>query len=365
LAVKYMVIKEDIKKRLMNGEWSEGDRLPSSREFSQYYDSSVNTVEKAIKELAEEGWLIRDSRRGTFLDKKKVTLQDRSRLVAAFVLGIENPLWSAALRGAEDILYLKGYQLLTSSDDRDYKKLEFLVRGAVARKVEGVILSPIMSRGHEDINNRLFALLQDNGIKIVFLDRMISNTNIPYVTSDNIAGAYNLTKLLLDQGHRRILFIRNSNVSTMTERLFGFKQAFIDSGLEFSEEFDVIIPTESEDFSGEFDAYCNVFEQKMKQMSFTAVFTANDQIAEAAIRSFDKLNYRIPGDVSLVTYDAENLNRKVNRNVTGVSQPFYEMGQCAARKLLSMIEDHEDQHNFGQICKSTIYIGDSVSPVLS
>lgn len=95
----------------------------------------------------------------------------------------------------------------------------------------------------------------------------------------------------------------------------------------------------------------------MKEMRFTAVFTANDQIAEAAIRSFENLNYRIPEDISLVTYDAENLNRKIKLNVTGVTQPFYEMGQCAARMLLNLIDGNEDPYSYGQVCNSKLYRG--------
>ncbi|NUU60101.1 GntR family transcriptional regulator [Paenibacillus agri] len=360
---KYSVIKEDIKQRLISGEWTEGYRLPSSREFAQYYESSVNTIEKAIKELTEEGWLIRDSRRGTFMNKEKEILQGGTRLVAAFVFGIDNPIWATALRGVEDALFLRGYQLLSSSDDRNLEKLESLVRGAVERKVEGVILSPFMSEGHEEINNRIFSLLQDHGIKYISLDRVVYNTSIPYVTSDNIAGAYNLTKLLIEQGHRQMLFIKNSNISTINERLMGFKQAIVDSGLPYSHEFEVFIPTKYEDFSDEFDHYCDVLERKMKEMSFTAVFTANDQIAEAALRSLQSMNVRVPEDVSLVTYDAENLNRRIKLNVTGITQPFYEMGQCAAGLLLNMIDGNEDQLFYGQVCKSNIYIGETVRSI--
>ncbi|MFC3745090.1 GntR family transcriptional regulator [Paenibacillus sp. GCM10012306] len=360
---KYSVIKEDIKQRLISGEWTEGYRLPSSREFAQYYESSVNTIEKAIKELAEEEWLIRDSRRGTFMNKEKEIMQGGTRLVAAFVFGIDNPIWATALRGVEDALFLRGYQLLSSSDDRNLEKLESLVRGAVERKVEGVILSPFMSEGHEEINNRIFSLLQDNRIKYISLDRVVYNTSIPYVTSDNIAGAYSLTKLLIEQGHRRILFIKNSNISTINERLTGFKQAFVDSGLSYSDEFEVFIPTKYEDFSDEFDHYCEILERKMKEMSFTAVFTANDQIAEAALQSLEHMNVRIPEDVSLVTYDAENLNRRSKLNVTGITQPFYEMGQCAAGLLLNMMDGNEDQLFYGQVCKSNIYIGETVRSI--
>ncbi|MFF2092395.1 GntR family transcriptional regulator [Paenibacillus sp. NPDC058174] len=362
---KYSVVKRDIHNRLINGDWAEGFRLPSSREFAEYYNSSVNTVEKAIKELVHEGWLIRDSRRGTFIDKRKFAVQqDSTNLVAALVFSIENPLWAAALRGIEDVLYIKGYHLLSSSNDRNLEKLETLVKGVVARKVEGVILCPISGQGHEEINNRIFSLLQDNGIKAVCLDRTEHNSTIPYVTSDNISGAYQLTKLLIDQGHRRILFIRNSNVSTMDERLFGFKQAMSDSNLEYSEEFDMIIPTRMEDFADEFDWYCEALEQKMKKLSFTAVVTANDQIGEAVIHSFKKLNYSIPADVSLVTYDADNLSRKLNINVTGISQPFYEMGQCAAELLLNLLDRKGDSYDIGIVCKSKINIGESVKKIM-
>lgn len=361
--LKYISIKEDLKSRLMNAQWNQGDRLPSSRELSQYYDSSVNTVEKAFKELVEEGWLIRDGRRGTFMNKGEVPLHDRSRLVTAFVFSIENPLWASALRGVEDVLYSQKYHLISSSNDRNLEKLELLVSAAVEKKVEGVILSPVFNQGYEEVNNRIFSLLENNGIKIVCLARTIYNTDIPYVTSDNISGAYKLTKLLINQGHQRILFIRNSNFGSVSERLFGFKQAFFDSNIEYFEEFDVFVPTSFEDFHDEFDAYCQALEQKIKQINFTAVFTANDQIAEAAVCVLEKMEYNIPGDVSLVTYDALNLNQKIKLNVTGIVQPFYEMGQAAAKLLINLINRNEDPNCIGQVCKSKIYLGETVRSI--
>ncbi|MBJ6361405.1 GntR family transcriptional regulator [Paenibacillus sp. GCM10012307] len=61
----YVKIKEDIKKRFQDGELPDEARLPSSRDFARGYRSSVNTLEKAVKELCVEGWLRRDNRSGT------------------------------------------------------------------------------------------------------------------------------------------------------------------------------------------------------------------------------------------------------------------------------------------------------------
>jgi DNA-binding LacI/PurR family transcriptional regulator len=361
----YTRIKEDIKRRIMEGEWLGDMRLPSSRDFAESYKSSVNTVEKAIKELCLEGLLRRDNRRGTFIENGVVSPlgQNRSGLVAASVIGIENPLWATALRGIEDVLHLHGFHLLSYSDDRSLDKLESLIKGAVAKRVDGVILSPIFDNDHVERNERLYEMLRSNGIKVIFLDRHLYNSDIPYVTSDNVSGAYHLTKMLIDKGHRRILFIRNSNLSTFNERLLGMKQAFLDSGIEFASDLDVLIPTAFENFQEEIEDYSLRVAAKIKELSCTAIFSANDQIAEAVIAALEELGIRFPEDVSLVTYDALNLNHKLKLNVTGINQPFYDMGRTAAIQLMNLVEGKEHLSVLGQICKAEINYGNSIESV--
>ncbi|MFD0671137.1 GntR family transcriptional regulator [Cohnella sp. GCM10027633] len=358
----YTRIKEDIKRRILEGEWLRETKLPSSRDFAESYKSSVNTVEKAIKELCAEGLLKRDNRRGTFIENGVVSPlgHNRTGLVAASVVGIENPLWATALRGIEDVLHLHGFHLLSYSDDRNLDKLESLIKGAVAKRVDGVILSPIFDKGHMERNERLYELLKSNGIKVIFLDRHMYHSDIPYVTSDNVSGAYNLTKLLLDKGHRRILFIRNSNLSTFHERLLGVKQAFLDYGVPFDDDLDVLIPTAFEDFEEEFADYSSRVAEAIGARSCTAVFTANDQIAEAAIAALNGLGIRFPEDVSFVTYDAWNLNRKLKLDVTGVNQPFYDMGRTAAIQLMNLIEGKDHLSVLGQICRAELNPGNTI-----
>jgi DNA-binding LacI/PurR family transcriptional regulator len=361
----YSRIKEEIKKRIMEGEWLGGARLPSSRDFAKYYSSSVNTVEKAIKELCAEGLLKRDNRRGTYIEAGVVSSggQNRSGLVAASVIGIENPLWATALRGIEDVLHLHGFHLLSYSDDRNLDKLESLIKGAIAKRVDGVILSPIFDKKHEDRNQRLYHILQTNGIKAIFLDRHSYNSDIPFVTSDNAAGAYKLTKMLIEKGHSRILFVRNLDLSTFFERLLGMKHAFLDAGIPFDADQDVLIPTEFENFEDDIEAYSHKVAALIKETSCTAIFAANDQIAEAVIAATELLEISVPQDISLVTYDALNLNRKLKLNVTGVNQPFYDMGRTAAMQLMNALNGKDHFSVQGQICKADIHNGNTIDTV--
>ncbi|QHW31392.1 substrate-binding domain-containing protein [Paenibacillus rhizovicinus] len=361
----YSRIKDDIKKRIMEGEWLGETRLPSSRHFAESYKSSVNTVEKAIKELCGEGLLKRDNRRGTYIEEGMLSQlgHNRSGLIAASVIGIENPLWATALRGIEDTLRLHGFHLLSYSDDRSLDKLESLIKGAVAKRVDGVIMSPIFDPDHMERNERLYEYLRANGIKVIFLDRHLYHSDIPYVTSDNVSGAYALTKMLLEKGHRRIMFVRNSNVSTFNERLLGMKQAFFDSGLEFDNALDALIPTEHENFEEEFESYSARIAEEIRARGCTAIFAANDQIAEAVIVALNELGMRFPQDISLVTYDALNLNRKLMLDVTGLNQPFYEMGRTAASQLMKLVEGKELLSVQGQICKADLNLGSTIGPV--
>lgn len=360
----YHRIKEDIRKRIHIGEWQGSSRLPSSRNLAESYQSSVNTIEKAIKELCGEGLLTRDNRRGTYLADGGLSSVSQSMsgsgLIAASVIGIDNPLWGAALRGIEDALQPKGYQLMSSSDNRSFDKLESFVASAIERQVEGIILSPIHGGQDELRSRQLYERLSASGIPVIFLDRRVWDSDIPFVTSDNAAGAYSLTKLLLAKGHRRIAFVRNSDLSTFYERLLGMRQAFIEAGVPFEADYDLSIPTRFENFESEIEAFVSRLAYALGTMRYTAVFAANDQIAEAALAALERLGRRVPDDMSLVTYDAQGLNGKLRLDITGANQPFYEMGRSAALQLLHAAEGKQPIAVAGHICKADIHYGSSV-----
>lgn len=61
----YTYFSEQIK--LGNLKWK--DKLPSRRSLSQHLGVSLNTVKMAYEQLAEEGYIVSDERRGFFVDK--------------------------------------------------------------------------------------------------------------------------------------------------------------------------------------------------------------------------------------------------------------------------------------------------------
>lgn len=72
----YYQLKEEIKEKISQGVWIKGECIDSERELSENYGVSRMTVRQALGELVQEGILIREKGRGTFVCEKKVKQQD-------------------------------------------------------------------------------------------------------------------------------------------------------------------------------------------------------------------------------------------------------------------------------------------------
>lgn len=66
-APKYQRLAADLRRRIEAGEWETGAQLPVEGELEQYYGVARNTVRLAVDVLVNEGRLVRQQGRGTYL----------------------------------------------------------------------------------------------------------------------------------------------------------------------------------------------------------------------------------------------------------------------------------------------------------
>lgn len=66
---RYEQVRWHIQALLTESKWDENTPLPSEQEFADKYQVSVGTVRKAVERLVEEGVLIKQQGRGTFLKR--------------------------------------------------------------------------------------------------------------------------------------------------------------------------------------------------------------------------------------------------------------------------------------------------------
>lgn len=63
----YQRMKQSVKENIENGVYRQGDKLPNETELEAIYSVSRITVRRAIKELCDEGLLVKKQGKGTFV----------------------------------------------------------------------------------------------------------------------------------------------------------------------------------------------------------------------------------------------------------------------------------------------------------
>lgn len=81
---KYRQVEEDLKYRILLGEWKPGDRLLSEEEFCKVYNVSRITIKRAISELELAGYLYQISGKGTFVKNYQEETQENNSVVKSF-----------------------------------------------------------------------------------------------------------------------------------------------------------------------------------------------------------------------------------------------------------------------------------------
>ncbi len=72
----YIQVRNDIRNKIENGEWKEGELIPTEMELSKSYGVSRVTIRTAIKALVQEQYLMRRAGFGTTVYKNKSSLSN-------------------------------------------------------------------------------------------------------------------------------------------------------------------------------------------------------------------------------------------------------------------------------------------------
>lgn len=77
---KYREVEEDLRYKILFGYWKPGDQILTEEELCKTYNVSRITVRKAIHELENAGYLVRQSGKGTFVTDWQENLAERPTL---------------------------------------------------------------------------------------------------------------------------------------------------------------------------------------------------------------------------------------------------------------------------------------------
>lgn len=232
---------------------------------------------------------------------------------AAIVAGI-----TGALGGSDYLL-----NLLNASDDPGDKMTSFVRNGGV----DGAL---IVSHHTSDA----FVDRIADAVPVVFGGRPVRRRDGDYVVDvDNVAGARNATRRLIDIGRTRIATISGPLTMVASEdRVQGFRAALADAGLTPYAE-------EEGDYSESSGA--EAARRLLDGGRPDAIFVASDLMARGALTALRSAGVRVPEDIALVGFDDSSVAITTDPQLTTMRQPMYAQGEAMARVLLSRLAGEE------------------------
>lgn len=249
-----------------------------------------------------------------------------SQTVGVVIPDLENPFFTAVVRGIDSVLQAAGYTLLLGNSDEDGERERNVLETLRADGVAGIIFVPInAARGaYRDV--------LAPPLHTVAVDRSPVNVRPDLVTVDNVEGTRRGVAHLIALGHREVALLGGPlRHSTATQRERGYEQALRDAGLPGRPEL-----IHRADFR-EGGGYTGMKTLLALPNRPTAVFVANNLMTLGAFRALHEAGVRIPEELALVGFDDMPWATSLNPPLTAVSQPSQEIGSAAADLLLDRI----------------------------
>jgi len=248
-----------------------------------------------------------------------------SRVVGVVVSDLGNQFYARLAAGIEQTLREADYQMVLLGDNSESAEEVAGARTFLAMRAPGVILTPV---AHEAAG-----LLTDQGVAVVEVDRQLATVPCDAVVLDNVRGAAEATAHLLGAGHRRVaLLVAETDWTSDAGRLQGYRLAHAEAGVPLDDALILRIPFHAADAEARIEAL-------LDRHAPTAIFAANNLLAEQAWRVLRARGLRLPGDISLIGFDDVQWMEMVNPGITAVAQPTVEMGRRAAQLLLRRMAD--------------------------
>lgn len=258
----------------------------------------------------------------------------KANTIGMIVPRVNRHFFSNIITGVESVLNPAGYNLIICQSEEKYEKEIKNIDTLIASRVAGILISISLETQKFDHIRKVI----NNNIPVVMFDRVTDELNVCKVENDDLSGSYDMTKHLIEQGYRNMMWIGGSrNFNTYHNRFAGYQKALEEIGID-AEKFPIFEGNISLETAYD---YMNEF---VKTNSLPdVIFSASDYMAIGAIKAIQEMGLNIPGDVAISGYSNEPFAALINPKLTTVEQFSKEMGRAAAHLLLDEITSDNEE----------------------
>lgn len=297
---------------------------------------SIMTVSKALRDKPDISVETRERVRllaqqlGYVPDAAARGLRSRhTRLLGLVIPATTDPVFARVMLAIEERAFELGYDVVLAHSQGKVEREETVLRRLLARRVDGLLVSPVYRL---DQRAGVYDEIRRRGVPCVVLGhRGPFCGGFPNVETDDLNASVQMTRHLLELGHRRIAYFAGPLVSPWAqERLEGYRRAHRESGLSIDDRLIFRAGGTIEEGAA---AALQWIEERT---GATAIQAANDLVAIGAADTLLNQGLRVPADVSIGGHGNLLAAEYFRVPLTTVRQPKLRLG-IAAMELMQQL----------------------------
>lgn len=258
----------------------------------------------------------------------KSLVLDRSYNIGLFFSTLKEGTSSAffyeAVKGVNSVLANPYHLVVKGIDDIPDRQM------ITKKRFDGIVLMSQSSLDQEFIQ---FVLEKE--IPLVVLNRLVDQTQMTNILSDDEQGAFNMVEQMIQLGHQRIAIIEGKQSFQSTHRRrVGFLRALNAHAIPFNGQYQV---------QGNYDIESGYSAMKSLislQEIPTAVFCCNDDMAVGAMKACIEAGLRVPEQISITGFDGNPFSAYLTPALTTVRRPIEQISMRGTEILLSAIQQN-------------------------
>lgn len=306
------------------------------KDIADALNISVTTVSRAINSKSD----ISAQTKKAVLDKAEelnyrpnalaISLRKSEFNVIGVVLpSIDHYFFGTLLKGVMNKAHQSNYLVMIGESMNDPEKENEILNQFINHCVTGVLISP--SNKSEELDN--FNHLRNKRIPLVIMDRPFKNELDSVVKYDDLKGSQLAVEHLINQGYKRIAFLRGSEGCIISEiRFEGYKKTLKEHGIPFDAAL-----VKSCAHPSHKDGFQMSKELLLSQPNVDAFFAVTDELASGVYEAAHEFKLDIPGDIGVVGYSNSQVATYLSPKLTSVEQPGEKMGELAFDYLQQII----------------------------
>lgn len=335
---KYAMVTTYLRNYIKEHHLTAGDKLPTEMQLVEKLGTSRITIQRAIRELQQQGIVRRVQGGGTYIAGETQEAEEEKEIqFIPFVLANENDYTGALdyIQGADAYLSNHSYYLTVHSSHKNAQEECEVIKRLVEDGSKCIMIQPCSSSE----NFSLYFQMMQKGVEFVFVDRIPQHLVANLVVCDNVNGGYMATRHLIKCNARRIGFVSMEPVSiaySLVQRKAGYEIALQEAGIPYDERY--------VQFGELGDESMRIVDRLLKLPEPPdALFCANDVTAVEVLNYLQSIHMEVPDDMILIGFDNLSIAQSAAIPISTIDQPFFKIGYEAARiarKLLSGERDY-------------------------